>query len=378
MVDRKGAGLEELVRGYFALQGFYALRGVPLRFEDEEVTDIDVWLYGRHSTSVRTRAIIDVKDKRSPKAFERILWARGMQLTLGCDRAIGATTDNNPKVMRFAHQQKVSLLSKAFLARLEKSIDTTDRLTSEQFIACLQKYTDHKQDGDWLKAVADSKSAAASLHGCPAFDKAIAAFKFFAQRAETRPLHKEQALRGAYLTASLACIALDSALERILYEDSSSRYAAIANGVTYGDAGDAKVQSSIETVLQVIENGMQNGRVIAQQAKGALNKMFESVRADIIAEHFQKEHNASPLFIVAKELDDHAHSSQWPRSAPMSSAAKTILGVFSDFVQTKRVALLNDGAGSGLVPQEARTTLPVDTEVQNPSTITGEIQNKLI
>ena len=217
-----------------------------------------------------------------------------------------------------------------------------------------------------------------SLHGYPAFNKSIAAFKFFAQRAETRPLHKEQALRGAYLTASLACIALDSALERVLYEDSSSRYTAIANGVTYGDAGDAKVQNSIVTVLQVIENGMQNGRVVAQQAKVALNKMFESVRADIIAEHFQKEHNASPLFMVAKELDDHAHSSQWPKSAPISPAAKTILGVFSDFVQTKRVALLNNGAGSGLVPQEATTTLPVDTEVKNPSKLTGEIQNKLI
>jgi hypothetical protein len=32
--------------------------------------------------------------------------------------------------------------------------------------------------------------------------------------------------------------------------------------------------------------------------------MFESVRADIIAEHFTKEHNASALVAVAKELDD--------------------------------------------------------------------------
>lgn len=364
MVEKKGSGLEELVRGYFARQGFYALRGVPLRFEGEDVTDIDVWLYGRHSTSVRTRAIVDVKDKRSPKAFERILWARGMQLTLGCDRAIVATTDNNPKVVRFAHQQKVSLLSKAFLGRLEKIIDTTDRLTSEQFIACLQRYSDHKQDGDWIKAVADSKSAVISLHGYPAFNKAIAAFKFFAQRAETRPLYKEQALRGAYLTASLACVALDSALERILYEDSSSRYTAIASGVTYGDAGDAKVQSSVDTVLDVMANGMKNGRVIAQQARAALNQMFESVRADIVAEHFQKEHNAAPLFSVAKELDDRAHASQWPRGVAMSSEAKTILGIFADFVQVKRAVLINDGVGSVPVLQEG-ATLPVDGGVQN-------------
>jgi hypothetical protein len=109
---QKGAGLEELVRAYFDRQGFFALRGVCYQFEDEEVTDIDAWLYGRQSASVRTRTIVDVKDKRSPKAFERVLWARGMQLALGCDRAIVATTDRGAKIVRFAHQQKVALLTR--------------------------------------------------------------------------------------------------------------------------------------------------------------------------------------------------------------------------------------------------------------------------
>jgi hypothetical protein len=66
----------------------------------------------RQSASVRTRTIVDVKDKRSPKAFERVLWARGMQLALGCDRAIVATTDRGAKIVRFAHQQKVGLLTR--------------------------------------------------------------------------------------------------------------------------------------------------------------------------------------------------------------------------------------------------------------------------
>jgi hypothetical protein len=372
MVEKKGPGLEELVRGYFARQGFYALRGVPLRFEDEDVTDIDVWLYGRHSTSVRTRAIVDVKDKRSPKAFERILWARGLQLTLGCDRAIVATPDNNPKVVRFAHQQKVSLLSKAFLGRLEKIIDNSTRLTSEQFTACVREYASHKQDGDWVKTIADAKSALISLHGYPAFNKAISAFKFFAQRAETRPQHAEQALRGVYLTASLACIALDSALERVLYEDSASRYKAIADGVTYGDAGDAKVQNSISTVLEVMAGGMQNGRVIAQQTKEALQRMFESVRADVIAEHFQREHNAAPLFAAAKDLDDRAHSLSWPCPQPISSEVKTILGVFADFTQTKRVVILGDSRPPDSEASSGSLVDPPPTEPEAPS------QSKLI
>jgi hypothetical protein len=64
MAVRKGPDLEELVRAYFARQGFFALRSVSLRFEDEEVTDIDVWSYGRQSASIRTRTLVDGKDKR--------------------------------------------------------------------------------------------------------------------------------------------------------------------------------------------------------------------------------------------------------------------------------------------------------------------------
>lgn len=216
---RTGAGLEELVRAYFARQGFFALRGVSFRFDDEEVTDLDAWLYGKQSASLRTRTIVDIKDKRSPKAFERILWARGMQLALGCDRAIVATTDGGSKIEKFAHQQKVGLLTKQFLERLQSRLGTGERMTLDEFVESIRAYKDHKQDGDWLKRISDAKSALVSLQGFPAFNKAISAFAFFAERSLTRPQFKAQALRGAYMSAALACIALDAAFERIVYED---------------------------------------------------------------------------------------------------------------------------------------------------------------
>jgi hypothetical protein len=355
---RTGAGLEELVRAYFARQGFFALRGVSYRFEDEEVTDIDAWLYGRQSASVRTRTIVDIKDKRSPKAFERILWARGMQLALGCDRAIVATTDGGEKIVKFANQLKVGLLTKEFLARLQSKLEADDRLTLEQFGENISSYKDHKQDGDWLRRISDTKSAVVSMQGYPAFNKAIRAFAFFAERAHTRPHNKEQALRGAYQTAALACIALDSALERVVYEDQPSRYRAIADGVTYGDSGDGRVRTSIKTVLDVISNVLPNGRVVAKQAGDALTKMFENVRADIIAEHFAKEHNAASLFSVAKELDDSAHSVRASGIQAVSVDAKVVLGVFADFVQVKRTAIL----GGTKLPEAETEEGPAEPE----------------
>lgn len=371
MTGKKGADLEELVRAYFSRQGFFTIRSVSLHFEDEEVTEIDVWSYGRQSASIRTRTLIDVKDKRSPKAFERILWARGMQLALGCDRAVVATTDNSQKVVRFAQQQKVGLLSKQFLDRLQSKMDISDRLTLEEFLGEIRKYPHFKHDGDWIRKISDAKSAVISLSGYRAFNRCTGIFSFFAERVQTRHQHREQALRCAYFVAALSCVALDVALEQVLYEESSIRYNAIATGVTYGDGADPSAQKSIDTVLSVIAEGMANGRVIARQAKDALQSLFENVRADIIAEYFAKEHNASSLFAVARELEDHAHRTNFKQGNTLSIEAKSVLGVLADFVRIKRNVVLGNGV------TDSTSSLPSGAP-GGAATAEAEDQTKLI
>ena len=101
-----------------------------------------------------------------------------------------------------------------------------------------------------------AKSAVVSLAPFPAFNKAISSFRFFAERAATRPQHREQALRGAFLAASFACMALDAALEKLAFEDSVTRQRLLYSGVTYGDTGDNRIQASIDTVLAVIAKGV--------------------------------------------------------------------------------------------------------------------------
>lgn len=338
----KGAGLEELARAYFARQGFVAIRSVSIQFEEEEVTDVDVWLYGRQGGGVRTRSLVDVKDKKSPKAFERIMWARGMQLALGCDRAIVTTTDTNAKVTRFAQQQKVTLLTAAFLRHWAGGDDILkERLSLEELVSSIQSYAGQKQDGDWIKQIAMAKSAVVSLAPYPAFNKAISSFRFFAERAATRPQHREQALRGAFLSAALACMALDAALEKLAFEDPATRHRLLYSGVTYGDAGDNRVQASIDTVLAVISKGMKNGRAIARQTNDALEEMFAGVRAEIIAEFFAKEQNGAHLFPVARELEFRAHARARSEMTALSIEAKSIIGVFADFVGAKRTALMS-------------------------------------
>ncbi|HHT9007268.1 TPA: restriction endonuclease [Burkholderia cenocepacia] len=342
MASTKGPELEELVRAYFARQGFFAIRSVPLQYESEDVTDIDVWVYGRQAASARTRMVVDAKNKRSPKAFERIMWVRGLQAVLGCDRAIVATTDGSPAVTRFAQQQKVAVLTRNFLERLEKRIDVDSRLSLEQFIECIEANPSHKQDGEWLRRISDAKAALTSLPGFPAFNRIMAAFAFFAERVETRAQHREQAVRAALFCAALACVALDGALERLTYASLDQRLQGIMDGVAYGDSGDGRAQSNIDTVLAVVSENMPNGRVVAAQARGAFDKLFSSIRADVIAEFFAREANAGQLFNVAKELDDCAHAISPEQLRNLSTEARSVIGVFCDFVGAKRSLLQSD------------------------------------
>ena len=151
-----------------------------------------------------------------------------MQLALGCDRAIVATTDSTRKVVRFAQQQKVGLLSKQFLDRLQNKLgDLSDRLTLEQFhdnVFANIPTTSRMAIGSGRSRTPSPLSSAPAKVTTAASINPIAAFRFFADRAQTRPKHKEQALRCAYFAAALACIALDAALGQVLYEESSSRY----------------------------------------------------------------------------------------------------------------------------------------------------------
>jgi hypothetical protein len=112
---------------------------------------------------------------------------------------------------------------------------------------------------------------------------------------------------------------------------------------------------------------MENGRVMAMQVKEALNRMFAGVRSEIIAEHFSKEHNAGPLFSVAKELDDRAHARMISSLDTLSKEARAILGVFLDFCSVRRATML------GTFEQEPAKATAAPTQMEN-----GPTESKLL
>lgn len=356
MSTLKGPVLEELVRAYFAQQGYFAVRSASYRFGGSEVTDIDVWLYGRQGAGARVRAIVDVKNKRSPKALERIVWARGMQDVLGADLAIVATTDTDPNVARFARGANVSLLTKPFLTRLEQGLGIASRLSLEEFVALVRANPSAKMDGDWVKIIESVRSVLISTPGFGAFNQATVAFRFFAQKVATRTQHFDQVLRCAYLVAAYSCIALDHALSGLAYDSADSKKTAIVTGVRFGSDDFDRVQSSMRSMLDVVASRMENGRVVAAQASQALNDAFGSVRAEIIGEFFGRDVQPVNLFKVAKELEKRAFSRVL--DAELSLDEKQVLGVLCDFLDVPRAVVSFGRARSG--GQLERPTRPAD------------------
>lgn len=69
----KGPKMEELLRNYFLKAGYYVVRGVPFIYEGFDITDIDLWLYGRASSVSREITIVDIKNRKTPQAIEKNL-----------------------------------------------------------------------------------------------------------------------------------------------------------------------------------------------------------------------------------------------------------------------------------------------------------------
>ncbi len=134
--NAKGYQLEELLRAYFLRSGMYVVRGVPLQFEGDDLTDIDLWLYERPTGSSRRRQIVDIKSKLKPKAIERLFWTKGLFDLLKVDDAYVATTDNRPKLKDISTQLGISVIDGTDLDRISESekVWFPNRLNEEDFL----------------------------------------------------------------------------------------------------------------------------------------------------------------------------------------------------------------------------------------------------
>jgi len=316
----KGLVAEEVLRSYFLESGYFVVRGVPLVHEGQSITDVDLWLYLRKSAMHRTRANVDIKARQKAKAFERVLWAKGVQTILDLNDAIVATTDRRSSVKSFAHRHGVKVLDGAFLQRLESRVNS-ERFSEEELREIFDERGLDRLRGNWRERLGESKSrllTCLDFHGCNFWLNEICHFlaRFAAHDRES------SALRAVYLNLSYFHVGLDFRYQSFAFEPEQTRLAALLQGFQYG-----------EQDVQVLKDIL---REVSPELAREIGSAGTSGREIMLAKFYAEQRVVSRLFEFARRFEAIAFAKHLPWPEELEPEMRGIIGLFSDYAEVDR------------------------------------------
>jgi hypothetical protein len=328
----KGLKSEEVLRNYFLKAGYYVVRAVPFKYEEFEITDIDLWLYGRTSSVSREIIIVDIKNKKTPQAIERIFWVNGLKNAVSANKAIVVTTDRRKAVREFGKKLGVTVLDGFFLSRLMKSEKIkTDRLSDEEFYSKIDSYTLGKIDGDWKGKIKMAKSYLASNISFDTCNSWIENTRFFAEQIITKPRQKEVASRCMYLLLSFIVLAIDLFQKEISFLNDDEQKVALTQGFTHGDRGKLGTKRLLEFSLSLIDQYSIGGHSIVNEVRKNIEDQMAKLPSHILSEYFSKKDVAKSLFSMAKELEELSSLREVKYYNNASLETRSLVNVFLDF-----------------------------------------------
>lgn len=321
----KGPAAEEALRNYFLTIGYFVARGCKFTYNRFDVTDVDLWLYARNSPLSRERVSVDIKNKKTPQALERIFWAKGLQTVLGLDACVVATTDSRPDVRDFGLQHDVKVLDGKFLARLTKSAKSQqDRISEEEFLRQLEDGALGRLGGDWRGRYEVSKSRllhSLNFDGCNACleDIGLLLSDIGAGVPRWRPL---------YVTCAHLLIAVDFILREHVTSDHDQRMSVIDAGIRFGESGQTFTEKVSRMAASLVESvAAQPG--LAKTVQHEIEDQASQVKAEILAEFFAR--NTSGFFDTALQLEAAAFAPTLPMPSTLPAACQGVIGVMADF-----------------------------------------------
>lgn len=334
----KGYKMEEQLRSYFLKAGYFVVRAVPFVYEGSNITDIDLWLYGRSSSVSREITIVDIKTKKTPQTIERIFWVKGLKQAIKATSAIVATTDMRQEVKDFGRDLEILVLDGSFLAKLAKFDESTaERLGEDEFTSLINEYSLEKLDGDWKGRVFLCKSLLArglSFDNC---NEWLSHAKFFAEQAITKPTQQEKALRCLYLICSFIAIAVDFLLKELSFLEQSERSSRIKDGFTHGSKGSSGMKNVLDITMGLVEQHAVDGASISRQVRSSVERHLSSLNTVILGEYFSKIEVAKSLFTVAKELELLSMQRVFSSHSTASLEARGLLSCLLDYWGIDRV-----------------------------------------
>jgi hypothetical protein len=323
----KGELMEELLRNYFLSLGYYVVRGIKLKYENNDLTDVDLFLYGRSSSLTRQRINVDIKNKKTPQAFERIVWANGLMKILNFDSCIVATTDSRPVVQSFAHTHKTTILDGSFLQKL-RSNPSSERISEEDLLNELSKHKSYKSFGnkDWRLIYELSKSKLLTEQDFSGFNSSLINFQYFIDKALTDEQKREAAIRMSYIVLSHILIIIDFILKDIAFLEPQDREKKLSDGFKFGNLGKDGVDKIISMAVEISGSKSASG----------IMKSLENIPTNILKDFFVKNENAKNIFNWAKDFENLGFKKVLTYPDKLDAPLKAIISVMLDFFSIER------------------------------------------
>jgi hypothetical protein len=330
----KGATAEEALRAYFLESGYFVVRGIKVRHGKLDVTDIDAWLYARASALHRVRTNVDAKNKGTPKAMERILWARGVQEILSLDHAIVATTDSRPIVEEFGAIHGVQVLGGAFLGQLIQRYNATEvaRITEEEFWLLVAGDGLDRLQGGWFERLETSKSRLLDRLDFSSCNAWLEDARHFID-ALGAGRRGDVACRCAYLVLSFFFLGLDFRLAPLAFEPAERRRQALLDGFEYGEGGRDRLRATTDLVRRFRPD-------VARELTANLPQE-PTPRAAILTEYFGKADTYRTLFALALQFEAMAFGASVVHPGKLPLNLMGPFGVILDALQLDRRQFLD-------------------------------------
>lgn len=141
IVKDKGTNREIITAAYFQSYGYLVRRGVRLAIAagTAEVTDIDVLALRYNTPLAEERIVVDCKDRKKPKPFERILWTVGLSTFAQANKSVVVLPSAPWQAREFASQVNVDLLCTPEIEKHLESIRSTNIGFGEANLQFLQQ-----------------------------------------------------------------------------------------------------------------------------------------------------------------------------------------------------------------------------------------------
>ena len=335
----KGPLLEEQLRAFFLRAGYFVLRGVKVLHNGAEVTDIDLVLYSRASPFKGLRTNVDVKNKRTPKALERIFWAKGLQQVLGYDNCIVVTTDYRKDVVDYGKIHDVTVFDGRFVSQLSDQFKVVrsgaePRLTEE----ALYKLFDISGDvveNPWTNGLESAKNKLSGKITFNVCNALLVDVQYFAEQFLAHKSHEEALTRAFYLTVSYFLLAVDWLGKDISMLTFSERKDIYLRGFRYGSTYENFIKH-----LSSVTASLKNGEATLREIQALMEKAGEEHKFEVLSEYCASARFLSRAFGWSLKFEALAYAATFTSMADLDVDLKSTIALLVDFFGIPRESVI--------------------------------------